>query len=148
MQLATRALSDYPDDLLGYLADPARGIVRKSKFIPTIAECCAFMDAQWDRQRAEADFRRRESQRKLPPPDDSLLSPEKRAENRAKISAMFRELSADLKRNGSDPSAPVVRTKAEIKDMSNAWLERYLATKPKTPMLSEHGLKAWGERFG
>tara|TARA_R110000868_G_scaffold399585_1_gene673416 strand:- start:302 stop:613 length:312 start_codon:yes stop_codon:yes gene_type:complete len=84
----------------------------------------------------------------LPQADDPIVGDEKRSENRAKISAMFCELSADLKRNGSDPSAPVVRTKAEIKDIAQAWLDRDLATKPKTPMLSEHGLKAWGERFG
>ena len=42
--LCEQALSPYPDHLLMRLADPRRGIIAVSRFLPSIAELCSFCE--------------------------------------------------------------------------------------------------------
>lgn len=144
MQLASKSLADYPDDLLDFLASPERGIVRKSKFIPTIAECCAFMDAQFTRQGQEAEFKRREAQRKLPPAEGPTEAPETRIAVLGKFGELSRSLRSDPAYQAAvDYAADSIKTQAEIMDAElnfRASIKR-AANPPPLPLLSAEAVK-------
>ena len=137
MQLASKSLADYPDDLLDFLASPERGIVRKSKFIPTIAECCAFMDAQFTRQGQEAEFKRREAQRKLPPAEGPTEAPETRIAVLGKFGELLRSLRSDPARA---QATDTVMTQAEIQSIARAQLDNRVANPLPLPILSAEAI--------
>jgi len=129
MAVAIRAIEAYPDDLLAHLADPARGIVRKSKFIPSVAEMCAFMDSEFDRQRKDAEFRKRERERALPKPIEAPTSLEQRLANIALLRNSIAPVRGSKGQQG-------VFSQVEKKLMAEAWLAKYKANPPKLPKLS------------
>lgn len=138
MAIAVKGLAGYADELLALLADPARGIVRKSKFIPTLAEMCEFMDAEWDKQRRRSEQAERDRQRALPPPDP-IVSPE----TRAKVVAEFQKLRDHLHASRDPAKREKTLSRVEIKDQAERWLEREAAN-PHAPKLSRVGLRSLG----
>lgn len=95
MILAAQALAPYPEDVLRKLVNPRVGIIAECAFFPSIAELRKFCDRAWEKI---APVRGGSYD---PPPPAIEFSEEIRAQNRAKISKLFKELSNTLKSNGN-----------------------------------------------
>jgi hypothetical protein len=135
VKIAIKALAGYPDDLLAYLADPGRGIVRHCKFIPSIAEMCAYMDEEWHRRQKRAEQDQREQLRALPAPEPLVDE-----ETRARIVKEFDDLRRHLHANRDPMKKEKVLSKVEIKEQAEAWLA-VEELNPYAPKLSKAALK-------
>ena len=132
MALAVKALAGYPDNLLGYLADPVRGIVRKSKFIPAIAEMCVYMDREGDRLRKAAEQDERDRRRALPSPAPIVSD-----EHRTAVLNGLRNLSADIRSRSNGPAKDSrVAGPDAVKAEAEEWLRREMANPRPLPKLS------------
>lgn len=124
-KLAARGLEDYDEETLRELACPKRGIITKTKFMPTIMEmqewCNAYPEMRqnrinqenWARAKAEIAEQKRlgtyasgSESIQQPAPQPEMTESEKRA-MRERVAALFDELSRSLGgKGGTFPDAP------------------------------------------
>lgn len=132
MVIAIQALESYPDDVLALMADPRRGIVRQSRFIPSVAEMCGFLDAECDRRRRIAEQNERDRQRALPAPEKAV-DPERRAY----FTDMLRKTTQEIRaRNGDPMKRDHVSSSVELKQMAEVWLQREKMNPRPMPKIS------------
>lgn len=136
-KIAVNALEGYSDDLLGYLANPVHGIIRKSKFIPTVAEMASYMDREGDRRWKEAQRVVQDQQRALAAPEPIVSE-----ETRMAVLNGLRNLSARIKETSGDPEKiGSEKTESERKAEAEEWLTHELNHRRPLPKLSAAALR-------
>lgn len=139
VRLAVESLQDYPDDLLTYLGHPKVGIITVSKFLPSISEMRAFIHTEWDRRRKVQEWQDRDAARMVLEKPETPVSDEEKA----RVRALFKQLTSDLKYSGPSNKTPLVTSKIEEQSIANAWLDkqvRQLDHQP--PLLFSENLRA------
>jgi len=132
VKISVAALESYPDDVLALMADPRRGIIRQSMFIPAVAEMCAFLDAECDRRRRIAEQNERDRQRALPAPEKAV-DPERRAY----FADMLRKTTQEIRaRNGDPMKRDHVSSSVELRQMAEVWLQREKMNPRPMPQIS------------
>ena len=90
----------------------------------------------------EAEFKRREAQRKLPPAEGPTEAPETRIAVLGKFGELSRSLRSDPAYQAAvDYAADSIKTQAEIMDMAKSWLTKRAANPPPLPLLSAEAVK-------
>lgn len=131
VRLAAESLQDYPDDLLTYLGHPKVGIITVAKFLPSISEMRAFIHAEWERRRKAQDWQdRNEARMVLEKPEPAISDEEK-----ARVNALFKQLTSDLKYSGPSNQNPLVTSKIEEQSIANAWLDKQVRQLDHLPKL-------------
>lgn len=142
--MALEALSGELDPILLLLADPRRGIVSKSKFIPTIAEMLDFCRSEHIRmaeaERAEAVLELKRTCVELSKPG---LTEEERAERRVFVEKCRKQMfdaydALELRKNSTANEAPSPQTFVQWE----ADIKARFASNP--PRLSPEALRSAG----